>query len=205
MSGIILIGGFIEVEELCVSQSLNVYGYIDHAKRDGLKATYLGSDDQAHDIFERYEASMLFITPEKPQVRKKLVTQYADYNRAYATLIDSSCVISPSVEIGEGSLVQMGVIISSESRIGRHVKVNSAACITHDVVIEDFATISPRAVICGYSRIGEGAYIGANSVILGGLSIGKNAVIGAGAVVTKDVPDDVTVVGNPATMKESSG
>ncbi|MEG1709997.1 MAG: DapH/DapD/GlmU-related protein, partial [Acinetobacter sp.] len=47
----------------------------------------------------------------------------------------------------------------------------------------------------------NGASIGANATILPGIKIGQNAMVGAGAVVTKDVPDNAIVVGNPATVK----
>ena len=47
-------------------------------------------------------------------------------------------------------------------------------------------------------EIGANAWIGGSAVILGGVSIGEGAIVGAGAVVTRDVPDNTTVVGNPA-------
>lgn len=47
-------------------------------------------------------------------------------------------------------------------------------------------------------EIGANAWIGGSAVILGGVSIGEGAIVGAGAVVTRDVPADTTVVGNPA-------
>lgn len=201
MSGIILIGGFIELEELCLSQSLLVHGYIDEAKRDNLKMPYLGNDAMAQDILMNYPDAMLHLTPDKPALRQKLAAKYAIYNREFITLKDLTCVASPSAQIGEGALLQAGVIISSAAKIGNHVKINTGACITHDVVIDDFATIAPRAVLCGHAHIGTGAYIGANSVVLGGLTVGKNAIVGAGAVVTEDVPENVIVVGNPAKIK----
>ncbi|WP_027165016.1 sugar O-acetyltransferase [Mesorhizobium sp. WSM3224] len=46
--------------------------------------------------------------------------------------------------------------------------------------------------------IGDSAWIGGNAVILAGVSIGEGAIVGAGAVVTRDVPANTTVVGNPA-------
>ena len=46
----------------------------------------------------------------------------------------------------------------------------------------------------------ENAKIGANATILPGIRIGKNALVGAGAVVTKDVPDNAVVAGNPARI-----
>ena len=46
--------------------------------------------------------------------------------------------------------------------------------------------------------IGENAFVGANCIILPNVNIGKNAIVGAGSVVTKDVPDNTIVAGNPA-------
>lgn len=49
-------------------------------------------------------------------------------------------------------------------------------------------------------QVGDDVWIGGNSVILPGITIGNNSVIGAGSVVTKDVPEDVVVAGNPAKV-----
>lgn len=201
MPGIIFIGGFIELEELCVSQSLEVHGYIDEEKRDNLNAPYLGNDAEAETILREYPEAKLHVSPENPILRKKLVEKYSVYNREFVTLNDLNCVASPSSKVGCGSVLQVGVVISSASKIGRHVKINTGACITHDTIIDDYVTIAPRAVICGHVHVAEGAYIGANSVVLGSLTIGKNSIVGAGAVVTKNVADNVTVIGNPATTQ----
>lgn len=48
--------------------------------------------------------------------------------------------------------------------------------------------------------IGDNVWLGGNATVLMGVTIGKNAVIGAGSVVTKDVPDNAVVVGNPARI-----
>ncbi|WP_241152409.1 acyltransferase [Vaginisenegalia massiliensis] len=48
--------------------------------------------------------------------------------------------------------------------------------------------------------IGNNVFLGAHSVVLPGVKIGNNVIVGAGAVVTKDVPDDVVVAGNPAKI-----
>lgn len=49
-------------------------------------------------------------------------------------------------------------------------------------------------------RIGDGTWVGARAVILPGVTIGKRVVVGAGAVVSRDVPDDSLVVGNPGVV-----
>lgn len=51
-----------------------------------------------------------------------------------------------------------------------------------------------------YLIIGENVQIGAGAIIIGGVNIGNNVIVGAGSVITKDVPDNATVVGNPAKI-----
>lgn len=111
-----------------------------------------------------------------------------------------SAVISRRTSIGNGTVVMGNAIINSDTKIGSHVIINTSASIDHDCIIEDFAHISPNATLCGGVTVGEGTHVGAAAVIIPGIKIGKWAIIGAGAVVIKDVPDYVTVVGNPAKV-----
>ena len=53
--------------------------------------------------------------------------------------------------------------------------------------------------------IKDNVYIGCGACILGGVTIGRNAVIGANAVVTKDIPDNAVVVGNPSKVISFNG
>ena len=61
-------------------------------------------------------------------------------------------------------------------------------------------TISPGANIAGRITIGDGTYVGMGAIILDSLKIGSGSVIGAGSLVTKDVPDNVQVMGVPARI-----
>lgn len=54
-------------------------------------------------------------------------------------------------------------------------------------------------------KIGDNTWLGAGVIIVPGVSIGKNVVVGAGSVVTKDIPDDVLAVGNPARVIRKIG
>jgi sugar O-acyltransferase (sialic acid O-acetyltransferase NeuD family) len=107
------------------------------------------------------------------------------------------------VQIGEGALISPFVTFTSNIRIGIHFHANLYSYVEHDCIIGDYVTFGPSVRCNGNVHIGDHAYVGAGAIIRQGelgspLRIGAGAVVGMGAVVTRDVPDGVTVVGNPA-------
>jgi sugar O-acyltransferase (sialic acid O-acetyltransferase NeuD family) len=120
------------------------------------------------------------------------------------TLRHPMAIVGDGVEVGEGSCLAPGSIVTTRVRIGKHCIVNVNASISHDCAIGDFVNVNPGAVICGNVRIGEGCYIGAGATVIDGVSIGEWTVVGAGAVVIDDLPPRVTAVGVPArAIKEN--
>jgi acetyltransferase EpsM len=116
------------------------------------------------------------------------------------TLIHPRCHIGQDVEIGGGTCIAPGVVITTCAKIGRHCIVNVNASISHDCDIGDFVNINPGAVLCGSVQVGEGATIGAGAVVKERVSIGAWSTIGAGAVVIGDVTSGATVAGVPARV-----
>jgi acetyltransferase-like isoleucine patch superfamily enzyme len=128
-------------------------------------------------------------------------------------------------EIGDHSKIGTFVEIQKGARVGSNCKVSSHTFVCEGVTIEDNVFIGhnvtftndryPRAVSadgqlqteadweCLPTLIKRGASIGSSVTILCGLTIGENAMIGAGSVVTKDVPPNAVVVGNPARVIRS--
>lgn len=120
-------------------------------------------------------------------------------------------LVRENSEIGDNVLIGTNSVLDGNCRIGNNVSVQTDAYITAYTTIEDDVFIGPRVVttndkymISGVKLIGpkikRGARIGANATILPGVVIGEGAIIGSGAVVTRDVPAQATVVGNPAKI-----
>ena len=124
-------------------------------------------------------------------------------------------------EIGDETKIGAFVEIQKNASIGRRCKISSHTFICEGVTIEDNVFVGhgvtfindsyPRATAAGELQteadwtvektiVKRGASIGSGATILSKVTIGENAIVGAGSVVTKDVPANTIVAGNPARV-----
>jgi UDP-2-acetamido-3-amino-2,3-dideoxy-glucuronate N-acetyltransferase len=125
-------------------------------------------------------------------------------------------------EIGDETKIGCFVEIQKNAKIGKHCKISSHTFICEGVTIEDNVFVGhnvtfindkfPRATNGkGILKTEEdwevetivvkkGASVGSNATLLGNITIGERAIVGAGSVVTRDVPPDTIVAGNPARI-----
>jgi len=123
-------------------------------------------------------------------------------------------VILPGAVIGNDCNICAHTFIENEVVLGHRVTVKSGVYLWDGLTIEDDVFIGPCVAFSNdkYPRskiypdafaqtlVKRGASIGANATVLPGLVLGENCMVGAGAVVTRDVPDNAVVVGNPARI-----
>jgi sugar O-acyltransferase (sialic acid O-acetyltransferase NeuD family) len=142
-----------------------------------------------------------------PKTRMALATKARERGFRFATVIHPQTRMSRWVSWGEGTIITVGNILTTNIRLGAHVHINLDCTIGHDCILEDFVTLAPGVHVSGWVHIRRCAYIGTGAVIINGeagqpIVIGEDAVIGAGAVVTKSIPAGVTAVGVPARPLE---
>ena len=118
----------------------------------------------------------------------------------YINIIHPSAIVASSVKLIEGIVIAANAVVNTFAKIGKGVIINTSAIIEHECVIGDFSHVAPGAVLCGNVKLGTRSFIGANSVIKQGVTIGDDVIVGAGSVVISDIPDNQTVVGNPARI-----
>lgn len=135
-----------------------------------------------------------------PRTRKLLVDRATGMGIEFCTVVHPAAHVSRWVEIGPGTIITGGSILTTQIKIGSHVLLNLNCTVGHDTVIGPFCTMNPGCNISGCVRLGEGVDMGTGAVIIQGKSIGDWSVIGAGAVVTDNIPSHVTAVGVPCKV-----
>jgi len=126
------------------------------------------------------------------------------YANVYRCKIGEGCTIGSYTEIQNDVIIGNNVTISSHSFICSMVKIEDDVFIGHGIMtINDLHPPSFRRTgskkYWKNTLIKKGAIIGSNATLFP-VTIGRNAIVGAGAVVTNDVPDNATVVGNPGKI-----
>lgn len=114
------------------------------------------------------------------------------------TLIHPSALISRYASVGKGTVICASAVINAFAEIGCGCIVNTGATVDHDCAIADGVHVSPGAHLGGAVRVDKATWIGLGACVKQCVQIGEDAIVGMGAVVIRDVPPEVTVVGNPA-------
>lgn len=134
----------------------------------------------------------------------------------HGSVIEAFASVAGDAILGVGVVVSCGARVLGGAEIGERVRVEVGAVVGNDVCIQAGAVIGARAVLGGSTpeldgdkaeavEIGSGATIGANAVVAPGLCIGRDARVCAGAVVTRSVPANAIVSGNPANITGYAG
>lgn len=172
----------------------------------------LASQDYDEDDYIRNYNDFLY------EVNKPFIHELSDVqssNIGQNTRVWQYSVILKNAKIGQSCNICAHTLIENNVIIGNNVTVKSGVFIWDGLRIEDNVFIGPSVTFTNDKKprsqqypnefpitiIKKGASIGANATILPGIVIGENAMIGAGAVVTKDVPNNAVMVGNPAEIK----
>lgn len=111
-------------------------------------------------------------------VRSRVIEKVAEYdNVKFATLVDPSVLMSYSVNIGEGSIICAGTILTVDISVGRHVIINLDCTVGHDTVIGDFVTIYPSANVSGCVTVEECVELGTGMQIIQGKKLGARQLL----------------------------
>ena len=120
------------------------------------------------------------------EVKKNIVARLEEKYK-FATVIYPTVRVSKYIEIGEGSIIYPGVILTVNTKIGNHVIISGNCGIGHDTVIGDYSSVLWGSCFSGYDVIRVECFIGVGCKIAQGIDITSGSRVVTGSVVTEDI------------------
>jgi sugar O-acyltransferase (sialic acid O-acetyltransferase NeuD family) len=190
-----VIDAFRSTKEWCVSKGF------DDAVKPGQKThagiECIGKVADIPTVLKKDDA--LFCCVGSNGHRESIITNLrnAGFN-TWPSCVHVSAQLSCDATISDATYIGACATVTGGAHIGFGAYINDGARVTHDVNVGQFAHIGPGSTLLGSVSIGDGTFVGGHAVVLPRISVGRAATVGAGSVVTKNVPENVVVKGNPA-------
>lgn len=132
---------------------------------------------------------------------RKLIIEELPKDTNFTTYVDKkSCIMDKNIEIGKGSVICAGSILTTNIKLGNFCQINLNTTIGHDTIIGNFFTSAPGVNISGNCKFGDDVYLGTNASIKEKINICDNVTIGMNTGVTKNIIISGTYIGTPAKM-----
>ena len=148
----------------------------------------------------RKKFSSVLVATGNPSLRVNWLPRLASFGYEVPVVVHPTAWVSPSVQLGAGSVVLAHAAVQSQSVIGAGVILNTGCSVDHDSRLADGVHICPGARLAGEVIVGDRSWIGIGASIIQQIRIGDDVTVGAGASVVRDLPDGVTAVGVPARV-----
>ena len=189
-----------EIASRCnaVSSKWDRIVFIDDFSDEG---DYFGTERINFDSLKKHKNEYeCVIAVGEPSSRAKLFQKLLDENIKLTSLFDPTAIVSPTANIGIGTILCEYSTIHTGVELGCNTLIQPFCDIGHDIKVGNHTVLSPFCAPGGGIIFGERVYVGMQSSLKELLTIGDDAIIGMGSVVFRDVPPGATVIGNPARI-----
>lgn len=158
-----------------------------YAKNDILP---LGSFDP-----NEYEA---IVAIGDPISRKNIIDRLPKKTKFFTFIHKSVMLLDNNIDIGEGSIICAGCILTTNIKLGKHSHLNLNTTVGHDCIIDEYFTTAPNVNISGNCTIGKNVYMGTGVSIKQQINICDNTVFGMNCAVIRNIIESGTYIGIPA-------
>lgn len=181
------------IEVFKEKKNLQIYGYLDTIKKN-TKYNYLGNDDDILKFVNNFYFFISFAFIKNFKIRAKLIKKLDLLNVKCINLISKDALVSNNVDLGAGIAILKSAYIGPDVSIMDHSIVNTGVIVEHDVKIGRNVHLAPGSIINGSSIIGDNTFVGSGTIISNGVTIGKNVVIGAGLKILKSIKNNSKII-----------
>ncbi|WP_435627775.1 acetyltransferase [Candidatus Ferrigenium straubiae] len=136
-----------------------------------------------------------------PEHKQEILDKFQPLSLTWETFVHPSSIISRHAMLGAGVVVAPFSLVAGDAHVGSHVLINAFCAVAHDCSIGDRSSLMPYACVNGGVSVGRECLISTGAKVMPGITIGDRCRISAGAVVTRDIPADSLVFGNPAQFQ----
>lgn len=190
---------------------MNAYrmiGWLDTFKPAGeIVAGYevLGSPVNIEQVMKNHGFTKVFLGISNNYTRRMVweTMKAAAPDLELVSVVHPLSCVSPTAQIGAGTLVMGGAVINPGCSIGENCIVNTKASLDHDSVMKPYASILPGVTTGGNVSVGTCSCVCLGSTVSHGIKIGEHSYVGAASAVIRDIPDYVLAYGVPAKVVRS--
>jgi sugar O-acyltransferase (sialic acid O-acetyltransferase NeuD family) len=140
-----------------------------------------------------------------PRVARRIASEldHAGLSLASPLISPRATVTGGDVEIGDGTMIMSGTVLTEHIRVGRSCILNLNCTVGHGARMGDFVSIMPLTAISGGVTLGDDCYVGSQAFVMEGIHIAPRSTIGAMAGVFRDIDEPGgTWIGSPARRME---
>lgn len=195
------VGGFIAYHAQDMG-SFCVKGFLDDdVSKHGKKFYGLPVLGGTEHVLRSTDPTAVAVAVANPRVKEKIVSELQKNNRIqFPSFVHPTVWLGRNTEIQQGCIIYPGVSINYETLIGDFTTINMNSAIGHNCSLGKYSTLSPGVNLGGFTSIGQGSFMGIGASTIQGVRIGAKAIVGGMTMVLKNVPDQVTIVGNPGRI-----
>ncbi|MBM5796674.1 MAG: pilin glycosylation protein [Cyanobacteria bacterium K_Offshore_0m_m2_072] len=150
------------------------------------------------ELRQRYGRALVAIG--RAPLRLQWLDRLQQLGFACPPLVHPRAWVSPTAQLGAGTVVMPQAAVMAGARLGQGCIVNTGASVDHDCDLADGVHVCPGAHLAGAVVVGRGSWIGIGASVIQGRRIGAAVTVGAGAAVVHDLADGVTAAGVPARV-----